>query len=132
MSFTGLGLPVHPMKHRYRCDECGAHEDLTMEQTMSWQGCREEIKAKGGAYPRSCPTCKFGPCTKKRTESPTVDYAGVWKHGKTGGLYQVICEGENEADLVPVVVYQSLTDKRIWVRSKEQFLDGRFTKVSIL
>ena len=28
--------------------------------------CREEEKAKGGAYPRSCPTCKFGPCSRDK------------------------------------------------------------------
>lgn len=26
--------------------------------------CRNEEINKGGAYPRSCPTCKFGPCIR--------------------------------------------------------------------
>lgn len=28
--------------------------------------CRIEEKQKGGCYPRSCPTCKFGPCQRTR------------------------------------------------------------------
>jgi len=24
--------------------------------------CREEERLKGGSYPKSCPTCRFGPC----------------------------------------------------------------------
>lgn len=26
--------------------------------------CREDERLKGGLYPKSCPTCKFGPCQK--------------------------------------------------------------------
>ena len=51
----------------------------------------------------------------------------VWQH-KKGGRYRVLTVAINEADLKPVVVYQSTDPNNtpIWVRPVEEFLDGRF------
>lgn len=36
--------------------------------------CQEEMKQSGGAYPRTCPTCGLGPCTRHRViENPADD-----------------------------------------------------------
>jgi hypothetical protein len=32
--------------------------------------CREDLRLAGGAYPRSCPDCGFGPCKKGHPETP--------------------------------------------------------------
>lgn len=50
----------------------------------------------------------------------------LWRHKKTGRLYEVICQGLLEATLEPVTVYQSRVDGRVWVRPSTEFLDGRF------
>lgn len=51
-----------------------------------------------------------------------------WQHRK-GGVYTVIAEGVNETDLTPVIIYQAAVDGVIWVRPKEEFMDGRFTRL---
>lgn len=48
---------------------------------------------------------------------------------KKGGLYRVIAEGLNEADRCPVVIYDD-ADGQVWVRSAQEFWDGRFTSVN--
>lgn len=48
------------------------------------------------------------------------------KHLRTGHYYEVISHGLNEADLTPVVVYQSEETGIVWVRSAKEFWDGRF------
>lgn len=52
----------------------------------------------------------------------------IYRHYK-GGLYEVVAEGINEADLVPVTIYKSCSDGRIWVRPTHVFMDGRFELV---
>lgn len=52
----------------------------------------------------------------------------VWRHNKTQGLYQILAIGKEESDLTDVVIYKSLKDGQVWVRNKEEFLDGRFVK----
>ncbi|MFT4103213.1 MAG: DUF1653 domain-containing protein [Burkholderiaceae bacterium] len=49
-----------------------------------------------------------------------------YRHLKTGGVYEVLTRGLNEADRTPVVVYRSVDSGQVWVRSAEQFDDGRF------
>ena len=133
MTPMGMVLTSLPLQERFKCEDCRQYTNVPVQPAPVGTitgACRDELKAKGYAYPRTCPTCKFGPCTKKPVEKQ--DYSGVWRHDKTGGLYQVICEAENEGDLTPIIVYQNLIDKRIWVRPRDQFLDGRFSKVGIL
>lgn len=48
---------------------------------------------------------------------------------KSDGLYAFICEAKLEADLSPVIVYQSLEHGTIWVRPRAEFFDGRFKEV---
>lgn len=50
---------------------------------------------------------------------------GIYEHYK-GGHYEVIANGLNEADEVPVVIYKALYDNdksQIWVRAEEEFLE---------
>ncbi|MFT3803359.1 MAG: DUF1653 domain-containing protein [Burkholderiaceae bacterium] len=49
-----------------------------------------------------------------------------YRHLKTGGVYEVLTRGLNEADLTPVVIYRNVASGQVWVRSAEQFDDGRF------
>jgi hypothetical protein len=45
----------------------------------------------------------------------------LYVHLKSGGVYTKLCEGQIEADLTDVIVYQSHEDKRVWVRPKDEF-----------
>lgn len=47
---------------------------------------------------------------------------------KKGGLYRVMTDAVNEADRVPVVVYDDV-DGQVWVRPASEFWDGRFTAI---
>lgn len=53
----------------------------------------------------------------------------IYRHMKSDGLYAFICEAKLEADLSPVIVYQSLEHGTIWVRPRAEFFDGRFKEV---
>lgn len=44
-----------------------------------------------------------------------------WQHNR-GGLYRIVAIGYLEADVTPHVVYQSLADQTVWVRSLEDFM----------
>lgn len=56
---------------------------------------------------------------------------GAWvpthRH-KKGGVYRVVMEAILEADRSDVVVYDD-AQGTVWVRSKAEFYDGRFTKI---
>jgi hypothetical protein len=41
---------------------------------------------------------------------------GIWKHSKSGVEYRVIGVGKHSETEEDVVVYQSLTDNKLWVR----------------
>ena len=50
----------------------------------------------------------------------------IYRHIKTGRLYQVVCLGLIESDQVMAVVYRSLVDDVVWIRPLTEFNDGRF------
>jgi len=52
----------------------------------------------------------------------------LFRHKKTGGIYEIIAEGHIEATLEKAVVYKSQSDGEIWIRPKAEFFDGRFEK----
>jgi hypothetical protein len=61
-----------------------------------------------------------------------------WRHKKTGGLYQVTTIARLQTRLEPanglqdmdeLVVYRSIKDSSVWVRSLEEFVDGRFEQM---
>lgn len=54
----------------------------------------------------------------------------IWRHKKTNVLYEIVEIGTEEKDLSKAVIYKSLQDGKIWIRNKEEFLDGRFEKVT--
>lgn len=56
---------------------------------------------------------------------------GIWKHKKTGGIYQFEQECRIEATNTPAVMYRSLETGISWVRPLYEFLDGRFEKIKI-
>ena len=47
------------------------------------------------------------------------------KH-RNGSLYTILSVGRLEKELIPVVIYQSTANDRVWVRPLHEFLDGRF------
>jgi hypothetical protein len=55
----------------------------------------------------------------------------VYRHVKTGGLYEFVACGLMEATHISVVTYRSLADGRVWVRPVVEFFDGRFVLDSI-
>jgi hypothetical protein len=52
--------------------------------------------------------------------------AATHRHRK-GGLYRMIARGRIEATLEPCVIYEGIEGGLVWVRSEEEFSDGRFT-----
>jgi hypothetical protein len=44
----------------------------------------------------------------------------LWEHYK-GGLYQIVAIGRDEPTLESVVIYQSIKDGSVWVRSMTAF-----------
>lgn len=74
----------------------------------------------------------------------------VFRHKKTGGLYELLAIGQMQArnwledvrkggytvqykpvDMAEVVIYQSLTDKKVWVRPINEF-NERFETVEYI
>ncbi|MEJ6392608.1 DUF1653 domain-containing protein [Gymnodinialimonas sp. 2305UL16-5] len=55
------------------------------------------------------------------------DWRPTHRH-KKGGLYRVLAGGIDEAERKPVVIYDD-REGQIWVRSAEEFWDGRFTQL---
>ncbi|WP_132260266.1 DUF1653 domain-containing protein [Paucimonas lemoignei] len=51
------------------------------------------------------------------SKQPAIRY----RHYK-GGIYELVCEATQEADLVPVIVYRAENGK-IWVRPKSAFFE---------
>ena len=61
-----------------------------------------------------------------------MEQSEIWQHKKTGGLYRIVercCL--READLEPMIVYESLFDAQAWVRPASEFMDGRFRNLSV-
>lgn len=51
----------------------------------------------------------------------------IWLHVKTGNQYRILHHGLFEGSLKPMVIYQAYDRSGpVWVRSAEQFFDGRF------
>jgi hypothetical protein len=75
----------------------------------------------------------------EETQDRKLVVGTTWQHYK-GNTYLIVALALNEADKIPVVVYQSEKDHReVWVRSREDFLatltskEGefyRFTKLT--
>jgi hypothetical protein len=64
--------------------------------------CREEIIASGASLvPRSCPTCKFGPCRLNKEDYMTYNYGVIVKD-----FYQV--EDDYTPGIYTPVYYQTI------------------------
>lgn len=50
----------------------------------------------------------------------------TFRHVKTGGLYKIVRIATLESNLETMVVYESLSDGKTWVRPYVEFMDGRF------
>jgi len=53
----------------------------------------------------------------------------LYQHNKTKGLYWLLGDCRIEATNTEAVMYQSVVNETIWVRPKEEFMDGRFRKI---
>lgn len=53
----------------------------------------------------------------------------LWRHQKTGGVYERLMSAVNEADKAVLVVYRSVETGVRWVRPSKEFYDGRFIRV---
>lgn len=54
----------------------------------------------------------------------------LYRHKKTGGIYEVICNAHIEATLELAVVYRNTVTGERWVRPAAEFNDGRFERVT--
>ena len=68
---------------------------------------------------------------RRRTQAFTSNNWVPTHIHKKGGEYRVLTEGVLEADHSEVVVYEDIQGK-VWVRSKKEFFDGRFTPINNL
>jgi hypothetical protein len=62
------------------------------------------------------------------------DAADLWRHVKTGGVYEIVGECIIEATNKPAVLYRSVIPapgRSVWARPKDEFFDGRFEKVDL-
>jgi hypothetical protein len=53
-----------------------------------------------------------------------------YRHLKSGGEYELLLVGHDEATLNPMVIYRSLDDEEIWCRPAKEFFDGRFVPIN--
>lgn len=49
-----------------------------------------------------------------------------YKHLKSGKIYKILFTAIIEKDMVPGVVYQSISTGNVFVRPASEFYDGRF------
>jgi hypothetical protein len=55
----------------------------------------------------------------------------VWQHMKSGHVYSVIGTCRLEATNAPAVLYARPEDGFVWARDMDEFLDGRFARISM-
>lgn len=55
--------------------------------------------------------------------------AELYRHEKTGGVYEVICNANAEATGELLVIYRNTETGERWARPAEEFNDGRFTRL---
>lgn len=54
----------------------------------------------------------------------------TWQHKKSGGLYNIVGTFQIESTNRPGFLYRAQKDQTVWGRDQEEFLDGRFSRVS--
>ena len=52
----------------------------------------------------------------------------LYRHKKTAGIYEVICDATRETDGELMVVYRNTATGERWVRPATEFNDGRFER----
>jgi len=59
------------------------------------------------------------------SQPPTGDNA-LWRHVKTGGIYESLMVALRESDRAPLIVYRNVETGQVWARPATEFNDGRF------
>ena len=59
-----------------------------------------------------------------------MSYKETYRHVKTNGVYEVICNARNEKSLETMVVYRKVDTGERWVRPAAEFNDGRFVRLT--
>lgn len=54
----------------------------------------------------------------------------LYKHVKTGGVYELLYRGYYTETMEPVVIYKSMQTGDVWVRPSAMFDDGRFITIN--
>ena len=60
---------------------------------------------------------------------PAAAKRELWRHVKTGGVYEFVCLARRESDGVLLVVYRGVAAGDTWARPSLEFMDGRFVRV---
>jgi hypothetical protein len=54
----------------------------------------------------------------------------LYKHLKTGGIYEILGEGIIEKTMTPAIIYRNVDDDTVnWIRPHSEFFDGRFEEI---
>ncbi|MBS0193221.1 MAG: DUF1653 domain-containing protein [Proteobacteria bacterium] len=52
----------------------------------------------------------------------------LYRHVKTGGIYEVLCNATVEKDGTLAIVYKNAKTGERWIRPADEFNDGRFER----
>lgn len=63
--------------------------------------------------------------------SASEPHAELYRHDKTGGVYEVICNATHESTGEMMVVYRNQATGERWARPAAEFNDGRFTRIKV-
>jgi hypothetical protein len=87
------------------------------------------LRGTPSSAPVETPRTKITPTPKSAfpDHGPQPIWTPTHRHRK-GGLYRVLAEGICEAGRNPVIIYDD-AEGTIWVRSAEEFQDGRFKEI---
>lgn len=113
-------------------------DEVCAELAAELEALREKNARLSDLIRRLANTIEFLNSTHKSAEAKDIvaearksmDGGDEWLHVKTGGLYELVGECRIEATNTPAVLYQSKKDGTIWVRSRDEFYDGRFVNTS--
>lgn len=68
----------------------------------------------------------FPPTLNERLRFSGIE---MYRHKKTGGIYEVICNATRESDGALMVVYRNTETGERWIMDSDEFVGGKFERV---